>query len=116
MAKHRIERVNEEVKKELADIIRNLKDPRIPELVSVIRVEVTSDFRYAKAYISTLGTKEDIENAVRGLTAAAGYIRREIGSRINLVYTPEFRFVADDSILPGAHISKLLTDIEDGQK
>ena len=100
MAKHRIERVNEEVKKELADIIRNLKDPRIPELVSVIRVEVTSDFRYAKAYISTLGTKEDIENAVRGLTAAAGYIRREIGSRINLVYTPEFRFVADDSISP----------------
>lgn len=116
MAKHRIERVNEEVKKELADIIRNLKDPRIPELVSVIRVEVTSDFRYAKAYISTLGTKEDIENAVRGLTAAAGYIRREIGSRINLVYTPEFRFVADDSILHGAHISKLLKDIEDGQK
>ena len=116
MAKHRIERVNEEVKKELADIIRNLKDPRIPELVSVIRVEVTSDFRYAKAYISTLGTKEDIENAVRGLTAAAGYIRREIGSRINLVYTPEFRFVADDSILHGAHISMLLKDIEDGQK
>lgn len=112
MAKHRIERINEEVRKELADIIRSLKDPRIPAMVSIIRVEVTNDFRYAKAFISTLGSEEDIQNAVKGLTAASGYIRREIGSRINLVYTPEFKFVADHSMLHGEKISRLLKGIE----
>ena len=100
---YRIDRIEEEIKKELSDIIRGLKDPRISGLVSVIRVEVTPDLRFAKAYNKIA--------SIKGLEAAAGYIRREIGARIDLRYTPEFSFKLDNSIEYGAHINKILSDV-----
>lgn len=108
----RIDRVSEEVKRELAGIIRELKDPRIPEFVSVVSVKVTKDFKFAKAYISVMGTEEQKQDAIRGLNSAGGFIRREIGRQLQLRYTPEFSFVLDNSIEYGAHISKVLSDIE----
>ncbi len=108
----RIDRVSEEVKRELAEIIRELKDPRICEFVSIISVKVTKDFKFAKVYISVIGTNEQKDDTVKGLNSAAGFIRREIGRRIQLRYTPQFTFVPDDSIEYGAHISKVLSDIE----
>ena len=105
--KNRIDRISEEVKKELSLIIRDLKDPRIPQMTSVLRVDVTSDLRYAKAHISVMGTDEEKAAAIEGLTSAAGLVRREIGARIDLRYTPEFTFVSDNSIEYGAKINEM---------
>ena len=111
MSFKRTDRISEEVKKELSSVIRELKDPRIPMMTSVVKVDVTNDLRYAKAYISIMGTDEEKKDAIKGLTAAAGFIRREIGSRIKLRCVPEFSFVIDTTIEYGAHINKLLNDI-----
>ena len=111
MSFKRTDRINEEIKKELSSIIRELKDPRIPMMTSVVKVDVTNDLRYAKAYISDMGTDEEKKDAIKGLTAAAGFVRREIGRRIKLRCVPEFSFVIDTTIEYGAHINQLLNDI-----
>ena len=112
MSFKRTDRIDEEIKKELSSVIRELKDPRIPMMTSVVSVNVTSDLSYAKAYISVMGSADEKKAALKALTAARGYIRREIGSRIKLRCVPEFSFVEDTSIEYGAHINKLLHDIE----
>jgi ribosome-binding factor A len=104
----RIDKINEEVRRELASIIRTLKDSRIPMMTSVVAVHVTNDLRYAKAYISVMGSEAEQKKALEGLKSAAGYVRREIGRKINLRYTPEFIFELDHSIEHGAHIDALL--------
>ncbi len=104
----RIDKINGEVMRELANIIRSLKDSRIPLMTSVVKVSVTSDLRYAKAYISVMGDEETKKKAMEGLKSASGYIRREIGKRIDLRYTPEFIFELDNSIEHGARIEELL--------
>ena len=111
MSFKRTDRISEEIKKELSSVIRELKDPRIPMMTSVVNVSVTNDLRYAKAYISIMGTDEEKKAAIKGLSAAAGFIRREIGSRIKLRCVPEFSFVIDTTIEYGAHINQLLSDI-----
>ncbi|MBC7766037.1 MAG: 30S ribosome-binding factor RbfA [Hyphomonadaceae bacterium] len=108
MAKHRFDRMNEEVKRELSEIIRELKDPRLSTMISVVDVEVTKDLRHAKAFISVLGDEEAQIHAMTGLKSAAGFIRKAIGERINLRNTPEFHFELDLSIAHGAHINELL--------
>lgn len=108
----RIDKINGEVMRELAMIIRELKDTRIPLMTSVVAVNVTNDLRYAKAYISVMGDENVQRKAMEGLKSAAGYIRREIGKRIDLRYTPEFIFVLDKSIEHGSHIDKLLKNIK----
>lgn len=107
----RIDRINEEVKRELGSIIRELKDSRIPMLTSVVAVRVTNDLSYAKVYVSVMGEEEVQKNAIKGLKSAAGYIRREIGRRLQLRHTPEFLFELDRSIEQGAHINKILHEI-----
>ena len=111
MSFKRTDRISEEIKKELSSVIRELKDPRVPMMTSVVTVNVTNDLRYAKAYISVMGTDEEKKEAIKGLTAAQGYIRREIGSRVKLRCVPEFTFVQDTTIEYGAHINELLKDI-----
>ncbi len=111
MAKHRQGRINDEMKKELAAILREVKDPRVSEaFVSVTGVEVTPDLKYAKVYYSVFtGDKKEI---AKGLKSSAGYIRGQVAKRMNLRMTPEFTFVEDNSISYGAHISKILSGIE----
>ncbi len=104
----RIDKINEEVRRELAVIIRDLKDTRIPLMTSVVAVNVTNDLRYAKAYISVMGDEATQKKAMEGLKSAAGFVRREIGRKIDLRYTPEFIFELDHSIEHGAHIDELL--------
>lgn len=107
----RTNRISEEMKKEISAIIQNeLKDPRLPQMLSVMSADVTRDLRYAKVYISVLGSEEDKHNALNGLKSAAGFIRREIGHRMQLRYTPEILFELDNSIERGAYISKLIND------
>ena len=115
MAKNRINKVNEEVRRELAAVIRELKDERIPLMTSVVSVSVTNDFSYAKCSISVMGDEQTKKRAIEGLKSASGYIRREMGRRIDLRITPEFLFELDNSIEYGAHINEVLKDIMKGQ-
>ncbi|MCG8500344.1 MAG: 30S ribosome-binding factor RbfA [Firmicutes bacterium] len=111
MADYRINKISEEVRRELSEIIRELKDPRIADMTSVVLVNVTRDLRYAKAYISVLGDETQQAKTITALKKAAGFIRREVSKRVQLRYTPEFTFILDDSIQHGAHISELLHHI-----
>ena len=112
MASNRIDRISEEVMKALAESIRTLKDPRVSGgMVSVTHCEVTGDLRYAKVYISVLGSEDDMKAVMRGLKSASGFLRREVAHKVQLRYAPELVFHADSSITYGAHITKLLHDL-----
>ena len=112
-------RINGEVQKELAEIIRGeIKDPRISPLTSVISVEVAPDLKTCKAWISVYGDDHVAEDTLAGLRSAEGYIRRKLARRINLRNTPEIRFIVDQSIAYGVKMSKLIDEVakSDAQK
>lgn len=113
MAGYKTDRVAEDIKREIIAIIRDeIKDPRVQgKLLTVVRVEVSGDLSYAKAYISAMEGLEAAQEAVKGLKNAAGYIRREVGQALRLRKTPEIRFLADDSIEHGMSIAKMLKDL-----
>ncbi|MEE1247030.1 MAG: 30S ribosome-binding factor RbfA [Acutalibacteraceae bacterium] len=112
MAGYRIDRVSEDIKREIIAVIRELKDPRVMDkMLTVVRVEVSSDASYAKVYISAMEGLETAKEAVKGLKSATGYIRREVGKRLHLRKTPELNFVADDSIDHGMNIVKMMDDL-----
>lgn len=108
MAKERINRINEELHREIAGIVRELKDTRIPVMTSVVDVSVTNDLSYAKVYVSVMGNDEVQKNALAGLRSAAGFVRREVGRRVQIRHTPEILFELDHSIEHGAHINDIL--------
>ena len=111
MASNRIGRINEEIQKELANLIRNLKDPRVQDtMISITHVETTPDLRWAKVYVSFL-QEERAKDAMAGLKSAGGYLRRELGSALNLRYTPELNWALDDSITYGAKMMKLINSL-----
>jgi len=119
MNKKRLNRISEEVKRVVSDLIqREIKDPRINPFTSVTRVEVTNDLSYANIYISVMGNDEDKENTLVGLKSAKGFIRREIGNRIDLRHAPEPVFHIDESIEHSLYISKLIDKVhkEDEEK
>lgn len=111
MASNRIGRINEEVQRELAVLIPNVKDPRVTGMISVTAVDVTQDLKFAKVYISALD-KSDSDQVLKGLKSAAGYLRRELGRALNLRHTPELTFYRDDSMAKGAHILEMLRNPE----
>ena len=113
MPSNRIGRINEEIQRELSDQLRRLKDPRVSAtgMVSITRVDTTGDLRYARIYISTLDKTRETE-VLKGLKSAAGFLRRELGRALQLRYTPELQFIADDSIQHGAHILEILRQVE----
>lgn len=111
MAGFRINRVSEDIRRELIAIIRELKDPRVMgKMLTVVRVEVSSDASFAKVYVSDIKGIDSAKEAVKGLTAATGYIRREVGGRLRLRKTPELKFIADDSIEQGFKMFKKLEE------
>ncbi len=112
MAKNRISRINEEIQRELAALLRTVKDPRVRDtMLSITHVDTTGDLRYAKIYVSALD-KEREKEALKGLRSAGGYLRRSLGAALQLRYTPELIFEADDSIAHGSHILEVLRSIE----
>ena len=113
MASNRISRINEEIQRELSEQFRRLKDPRVSQtgMVSITRVDTTGDLRYARIYVSALDKSQEKE-VLKGLKSAAGFLRRELGRSLQLRYTPELQFVADDSIRHGAHILEVLRQVE----
>ena len=111
MAKYRRGRINEEMVKELASILREIKDPRVSgAFVSVTAADVTPDLKFAKIYFSVMGG--DKAEVKKGLKSASPYIRKRIAETLNLRQTPELSFVEDDSIEYGARINSLLNKIE----
>ena len=110
MPKYRRGRINDEMQKEVAQAIRNVKDPRVSgAFISVTGAEVTPDLKYAKIYYSALmGDKKEVK---KGLLSSAGFIRGQIAKRMNLRITPELTFIEDGSIEYGAKISKILEGI-----
>ncbi len=114
MASNRINRINEEIQKSLADNLRSVKDPRVADaLISITRVETTPDLRYTKVYVSIL-QEEKAEDAMRGLKSAAGYLRRQLGSDVRLRCVPEIVWALDDSITYGARMLKLINSLDTG--
>lgn len=113
MASNRIHRINEEIQKVLAAGIRELKDPRVSTtMISVTRVETTPDLRYTKVYVSFL-EENKAADAMKGLKSAGGFLRREIGQKLNLRYTPEIMWALDDSITYGAKLLALINSLEE---
>ena len=112
MASNRLMRINEEIQKELSGMIRNLKDPRVQDtMISITRVETTPDLRYTKVYVSFLEDGK-ANDALQGLRSSAGFLRRELGSTLNLRYTPQIQFERDDSITYGAKMLELINSLE----
>lgn len=118
MGQLRMERVRELMKQEISKIIlEDIKDPRVG-FVTVTRVKVTSDLRAARVFVSLLGSDEQMADCWRGLNRSLGFIRREVGRRVRLRYTPELSLEIDDSMAYSAHIQELLLRVrqEEEQK
>ena len=108
-------RINGEVQRELSNIIRELKDPRIGIMTTVTAVEVAPDLKTCKAFISVLGDEQAKADTMEGLKSAAGFIRRELARTVNLRNTPEIRFIMDESIEYGMKMDKLIKEINEGK-
>lgn len=107
----RLDRISEEIKRTAGEIIlKDLKDPRMPGMVSVTGAKVSKDLKYARIFVSVYGDSEDKKNAMSALKSAAGFVRKEIGARVKLRITPEVVFELDDSIEYGMRISKLIDE------
>ena len=112
MNNKRINRISEEVRKVVSELIYNgLKDPRVSPMTTVTKVEVTRDLRFAKIYVSILGNDEEKKDTLLGLESAKGFIRKEIGNRIDLRYVPEPIINLDESIEQGIYMSKLIDKV-----
>ena len=111
MASNRINRINEEIQKELSSLLRTVKDPRVQDtMISITRVETTPDLRYTKVYVSFL-QEEKAAGAMKGLQSAAGFLRRQLGSNLKLRYAPEIVWAMDDSITYGAKMLNLINSL-----
>lgn len=113
MAGYKIDRITSDIRIALSELFRDLKDPRISSLLSIVKINVSGDLSYATVYVSAIEGRAATEQSVKGLKNASGYLRRELGSRLSLRKVPELRFVADDSIEKSAHISRIIDSFPD---
>ena len=111
MAGYKIDRVQEDILRELTAILRELKDPRITADLTVVRAELSGDMGHCKAYVSSLSGLDHAKEARKVLKSASGFIRRELFARLKLRKSPELHFIADDSIAYAADISEMLSDL-----
>ncbi|HHW02812.1 MAG TPA: 30S ribosome-binding factor RbfA [Thermoanaerobacterales bacterium] len=109
----RSERVAEEIKKAVSQVINNeIKDPRVSGLISVTRVEMTKDLRHAKIFLSIYGEDSEKQRVFEGIKNAESFIRKELASRVRMKFIPEISFKMDESIEYGIHIYKLLEEVQ----
>ena len=112
MPSNRIGRINEEIQRELSDLLRTLKDPRVQKtMVSVTRVDTTTDLHYAKVWVSVYD-KDLSKEVLKGLKSSGGFLRRELASRLSLRHTPELVWAEDNSITYGARILDILSKLD----
>lgn len=105
-------RITSDIQMAMSELMREVKDPRVSPLIGVVKVDVSGDLSYATVYVSAIDGYEATLNSVKGLKSAAGYLRRELGSRLRLRKVPELRFVADDSIIKSAEIMNIIEGFE----
>ena len=110
MASYKTGRVAGDIQRNLAEIFRELKDPRISQLLSVVKVDVSGDLSYEKIYVSAIEGEAKTAESVKGLKSAAGFIKRELSARCKLRKMPELTFIADNSIAHGAEIARIIED------
>ncbi|BAD40508.1 30S ribosome-binding factor RbfA [Symbiobacterium thermophilum] len=109
-------RVGEQMREELAQLLRDeVKDPRIG-FVSIVKVEVSRDIRHAKIYVSVLGNDQQKKETMAGLASATGFLRSELAKRLQLRYMPELHFALDESIEHGQRIAQLLVQVREEEK
>ena len=116
MSSYRMDRTGEDIMRELTAILRTVKDPRVTGLISIVRVDVTRDLSYATVHISAMDGLDAAKAAIKGLTSAAGYMRRELGNALKLRHVPQLQFVADDSIAYSARIAQTLEELSKDTK
>ena len=107
MAGFKINRITSDIRVCLSELLREVKDPRVSKLLSIIKVDVTGDLSYATVYVSAIEGYEATVTSVKALKGASGYLRREMGAR------PELRFIADDSIAHSAHLSQIIESFKE---
>lgn len=105
-------RITSDIQLAMSELLREVKDPRVSPLIGVVKVDVSGDLSYATIYVSAIDGYDATVNSVKGLKSAAGYLRRELGSRLRLRKVPELRFVADDSIIKSAEIMNIIEGFE----
>lgn len=108
MAGFKINRITSDIKIALSELLREVKDPRVSKLLSIVKVDVSGDLSYATVYVSAIEGFEATVSSVKALKGASGFLRRELGARLKIRKVPELRFVADDSINISANISKII--------
>ncbi len=109
---HRIERVNSLIREEISELLqRQVKDPRLGSFVTVTEVSTSSDLKYARVFVSHIGSGEDRQEILRTLAAASGFFRNELGRRLRMRRIPELNFEWDDSIERGANLLKLIDEV-----
>ena len=107
MAGFKINRVTSDIKYALSELLREVKDPRVSKMLSIVKLDVSGDLSYATVYVSAIEGSEKTKESVKALKGMAGYLRRELGRGLTLRKVPELRFVADESIEISANISKI---------
>ena len=115
MAGYKINRITSDIQFALSDLLREVKDPRVSKLISIVKTDVSGDLSYCTVYVSAIEGPEKTAESVKGLKNASGYLRRELGSRLSLRKVPELRFIADDSIEISANISRIVGGFSDGE-
>ena len=113
MAGFKINRITSDVRVCLSELLREVKDPRVSKLLSIVKVDVTNDLSYATVYVSAIEGYEATVQSVKALKGASGYLRRELGAHLKLRKVPELRFIADDSIGHSAKISKIIESFKE---
>ena len=113
MAGYKINRITSDVRIALSELLREIKDPRVSKLLSIVKVDISGDLSYATIYVSAIEGYETTVSSVKALKGASGYLRRELGSRLKLRKVPELRFIADDSINISANISRIIENIKE---
>lgn len=112
MASFKSSRLGEDIKRELTAVLRELKDPRIAPMTTIVRTELSNDMSHCKVYVSCFEGIEKTQNSVKGLESASGYIKRELFSRLHMRKCPELRFIADNSIEHSAEINQIIKNFE----
>ena len=113
MAGYKINRITSDIKLCLSEILKDVKDPRVSKMLSIVKVDVSNDLSYAAVYVSAIEGYAETVSSVKALKGAAGYIRRELGARMSLRKVPELRFIADDSIEQSANISRIIQSLNE---
>lgn len=108
----RLTRINDELKEQIALLVRELKDHRLATLITVVKADTTSDLKYCKVYVSIMGTDKEKKDSLDALKSASGFIKRELARSVNLRQTPELTFILDTSLDHAMRIDELLREVK----